>query len=422
MNKSATNRRRNQDCPPSRQRTLRLAAFVERNLYRFVIQEGMKALEELLEQDRQELCGPVHAKGESGQPQRWGNTDGRLVLGGRRVVLRRPRVRHQGKEVDLPAWEQFAQEDPLNDRALEQVVIGVSTRNYERSIEEVPEELGPHGASKSSVSRRFVALTHDKVAEWREQDLSPLRIAVVMIDGIEVGEHIIVVALGIDESGQKQVLGLWEGATENTTVCRELLNNLVQRGLDPQLSYLFVIDGGKALRKAIREVFGKRALVQRCQEHKRRNVLDHLPKRMHASMNKALRDAYRSSSKATAKKRLLQLASGLEDDYPDAADSIREGLDEILTLKDLKLPPWLERTLSTTNAIENLNGGIRRITRNVKRWRDGTMVRRWVGAAILEVQRGFRRLRGHKGLGLLLAALHRQPEQTTRLDQQRQAA
>ena len=204
-------------------------------------------------------------------------------------------------------------------------------------------------------------------------------------------------------------------------MCEGLVNDLIRRGLDSQQPYLFVIDGGKALRKAIREVFGKRSLVQRCQEHKRRNVLGHLPQRLHASVSKALRDAYRSSSRATAKRRLLQLVTHLADEHPDAAASLREGLEETITLKDMKLPPALERTLSTTNPIENLNGAIRRVTRNVKRWRDGMMVRRWVATAILEAARGFRRLRGFQGMPLLVAGL-RGAEQTNRVDAEGQAA
>ena len=422
MKKSATKRARNQATNAPAQRPLRLAEFVRQNLYEFIIEQGMKALDELLEEDRERLCGPAHHKGDPREPVRWGRTDGRLVLGGRRVSVSKPRVRQQGREVTLPAWEQFADEDPLHRRAAEQMIVGVSTRNYDRSVEEVPDEYGPHGAAKSSVSRRFVALTQQRLDEWSQRDLSELRIVVVMIDGIEVGDHTALVALGYDESGKKHPLGLWLGATENSTVCGHLLSNLTERGLDPRMSYLFVIDGSKALRKAIRDAFGKRSLVQRCQEHKRRNVLSHLPKRMHASVNRMLREAYRSQSRNTAKKRLLQLVAHIEDDHPDAANSLREGLEETLTLKDLGLPAWLERTLSTTNAIENLNGGIRRITRNVKRWTDGKMVRRWVGAAILEAERGFRRLRGHKGLPLLLEALGRTAERTTRVDRQREAA
>jgi putative transposase len=421
MRKNATKQTQNQDKCPSSQRTLWLARFVRRNLYEFVIAEGMKALDTLLESERTELCGPAFGKGPPGDPVRWGNSDGRLVMGGRRVVVRRPRVRQSGKEVPLPSWQEFADQDPLEKRTVEQMTLGVSTRNYGRSLEDVPEELGAHGDSKSAASRRFVTLTEERLDEWLSRDLSTLKIAAVMIDGIEVGEHTIVIALGIDESSQKHVLGLWQGATENAQVCIALLNNLIERGLDPLQAYLFVIDGGKALRKSIRDVFGKRSLVQRCQEHKRRNVLGYLPKRMQTSANKTMRDAFRSASQATAKKRLQQFASALDEDYPDAAGSLREGLDELFTLKDLRLPQWLERTLSTTNPIENLNGGIRRVTRNVKRWRDGAMGRRWVGAAILEAEKGFRKLRGHKGMHLLLAALGR-TEQTNRIDEQRHAA
>jgi putative transposase len=215
--------------------------------------------------------------------------------------------------------------------------------------------------------------------------------------------------------------GCGKDATENGTLCTELLNNLVECGLNAQLGYLFVIDGSKAIRKAIRDVFGKRSLIKRCQEHKRWNVLDDLPKRMPPSVSAALSDAFRSSSRSTAKKRLVQLAAAL-DDCPEAAESIREGLDELITLKNMKLSTWLERTLSTTNPIENLNGNIRRITRNVKRWRDGAMVRRWIGASLLEAGRGFRRLRGYKGMPLLLTALGRLPEQTSRIDQKSEAA
>jgi putative transposase len=422
MKDHATKKIRNQEGTSTGQRTLRLAGFVRRTLFDFVIEEGMRAFDELLQAEQEALCGAVHSKGQRGEPVRWGRTDGRLVMGGRRIIHRRPRVRRDGKEVVLPAWEQYAEEDPLERRALEQVVLGVSTRGYDRSVEQVPDELGPHGASKSAVSRRFVALTEEKLKEWLARDLSALRIVVVMIDGIQVGDHTVVVALGIDETAEKHVLGLWQGATENSTLCTELLNNLIERGLDAQLGYLFVIDGSKALRKSIRDVFGKRSLVQRCQEHKRRNILDHLPKRLHPSVNAALRDAFRSGSRMTAKKRLVQLAAGLDGDHPEAADSIREGLDEVLTLKDMKLPTWLERTLSTTNPIENLNGNIRRVTRNVKRWHDGAMVRRWIGASILEASRGFRRLRGYKGMPVLLAALGRVTEQTTRIDQKTEAA
>lgn len=421
MKNSARNRRPSQ-ASTGAQRTLHLAAFIRRNLFRFVIDHGMKALDTVLEEDRTRLCGPARSRGGPDDPVRWGKTRGRLVMGGRRVAVKRPRVRHGGAEVSLPSWEEFADEDMLNERTVEQMVLGVSTRGYDRSVEELPDELDPHGASHSAASRRFVETTQKTLDEWLERDLSRMSIVVVMIDGIEVGEHTVLVALGIDESGRKHPLGLCLGVTENAVVCGDLLNNLVRRGLDAQKPYLFVIDGGKGLRRAIKDVFGKHSVVQRCQEHKRRNVLSYLPKRLHPSVSKMLRDAYLSTSLSVAKKRLLQLVAHLTDEHPDAASSLREGLEETLALKDMKLPLALERTLSTTNPIENLNGGIRRVTRNVKRWRHGSMVQRWVATGVLEAERGFRRLRGFQGMPLLVAALRRGAEQITRVDADEQAA
>lgn len=387
------------------ERTLMLAEVMRENLFAFVVREGMKALDVLLEMDREALCGPAYARGPDGAAQRWGGTDGRLVMGGQRVSVRRPRVRQDGREVELPSWTAFADRDPLNERTVEQIALGVSTRGYRRSVEDLPAELDSDSTSKSAVSRRLVSMTRQQLDAWLARDLSNERIAVVMIDGIEVAGHTIVVALGITETGEKQPLGLWDGATENSVVCQALLDNLVQRGLDPQRAYLFAIDGSKALRKAIRDTFGGRVLVQRCQEHKRRNVLAQLPKKLHASVNKSLRDAYRSPSKAIAKRRLMQLVARFESEYTGAAASLKEGLDETLTLKDLGLSEALERTLSTTNPIENLNGTIRRIQRRVRRWRDASMVRRWVALGVLEAEKGFRKLRGYKGMPKLVAAL-----------------
>lgn len=416
MKKKATKGNETQATTSEPQRRLRLASLYRRNLYEFVVQQGMMALDAMLEQDLDLLCGPKYTRGGEHEALRWGSTEGRLVMGGRRVKTRRPRARKDGREVVLPTWAEFADEDPLDHRSMQQMMVGVSTRNYERSLEELPDELEPHGASKSATSRRFVEMTEQKLQEWLSSDLSQLKLVALIIDGIAVGEQAVVLALGIDESGQKHPLGLWQGATENADICQGLLNNLIERGLDSQQSYLFAIDGSKALRKAIRVIFGARGIVQRCQEHKIRNVLGHLPKSLHPSASKIMRDAYRGVSKQTARKRLLNLVNQLESDHPDAAESLREGLDETLTLKDWKLPASLERTLSTTNSIENLNGSIRRVTRNVKRWRDGSMIRRWVAAGVFEARRTFRRLRGHAGIAALIQAL-RSPEQTTRIDQ-----
>lgn len=387
------------------ERTLLLAEFVRENLFAFVVREGMKALDVLLEQDREAICGPAYARARQEGAQRWGSSAGRLVMGGQRVSVRKPRVRQNGREVELPSWAAFADKDPLNERTVEQVALGVSTRGYRRSVEDLPSELDADSTSKSAVSRRLVSLTQQQLDAWLARDLSAERIAAVMVDGIEVAGHTVIVALGITETGEKQPLGLWDGATENSAVCQSLLDNLVQRGLDPQRAYLFAIDGSKALRKAIRDTFGDRVLVQRCQEHKLRNVLAHLPKKLHASVGKTIRDAYRSPSKAIAKRRLLQLVARFESTHTGAAASLKEGLDETLTLKDLGLAEALERTLSTTNPIENLNGTIRRIQRRVRHWRDAAMIRRWVALGILEAEKGFRKLRGHKSMHKIVAAL-----------------
>lgn len=421
MSKHAISRKQNQETSVGGQRTLHLASVIQRDLHAFIIEEGMKVLQEVLRQDQEALCGPAYSRGTPGGPQRWGRTSGRLVMSGRRVVIDKPRVRQNGHEVKLPTWEEFADEDPLNERTTEQMILGVSTRDYDRSVDAVPEELSPHGASKSAASRRFVEQTRQRLEQWQKRDISKMHIVAVMLDAIEVDEHAVVVALGIDQAGGKHALGLWLGATENATVCGALLDNLIERGLNSQLSYLFVIDGSKALRQAIRERFGRRALVQRCQEHKRRNVLSHVPERLHPSIAKTMRDAYQSKSRAMAKRRLLQLASQLRSDHPDAAESLREGLDETLTLKDMGLPSALERTLSTTNSIENVNSNIRRTLRRIKRWRDGSMIKRWVAVALMEAERGFRRLRGFKGMPVLVAAV-RCTEQKHRVDSRQEAA
>lgn len=407
MSKSAK-KKRSKKAPssPVLQLVVPLAEVVRYELREFVIAKGMEALSVMLEQDRVALCGAAYDR-DQGAARRAGSAPGRLVMGGRRVTVRKPRVRDEDGEVELPSWRELAAEDPLTDRATEQMLIGVSTRKYARSLEPLPAEVAESGTTRSPVSRRFKAATEKQLAKLLDSDLSDIPLVAVMIDGIHIDDRVVLVALGIDEEARKHVLGLWQGPTENSGVCKALLNNLVGRGLDAQRSLLFVIDGSQALRKAIRTVFDGRAMIQRCQVHKRKNVMDHLPDELHASAGKAIRDAYRSGSAKAAKKRLQALANQLEADHPCAASSLREGLDETLTVKAFDLSSWLERTLSTTNAIENVNGGIRRVTRRVKRWRDGKMILRWTAAALLEHAKGFRRLRGYKTVPKLIAALRR---------------
>ena len=383
-------------------------------LHEAVVAAGMTVLSAMLEEDRTRLCGARYAHDAFRNASRVGFADGELAIGGRRVAVRRPRARDvHGREVRLPTWEQFACADPLTPRAVEQMVLGVSTRNYARSIEPAPTTIKTRGTSKSAVSRRFVDATREQLRRMMGRDLGQLALCAVMIDGIHVGEHVVLIALGIDEAGDKHVLGLYEGATENAAACGGLISDLVARGLRTDRTTLFVIDGGKAVLRAIRATFGVRALVQRCQVHKRRNVEDHLPEAMKKSVGRTMSAAYRCENAARAKRMLDGLARQLERKHPSAAASLREGLDETLTVMRMKLPTFLARTLSTTNPIEFINGRIRKTTHNVARWDGGEMILRWLALALDEASKTFRKLRGHKGMPVLVAALRGHDERLT---------
>lgn len=387
---------------------LALAAMIDARatLHDAIVSAGMTVLGAMLEEERSKLCGPRYAHQPARTARRSGHADGELALGGQRVRVRRPRVHDvDGREVKLETWKQFAEADPLTPRAVEQMVLGVSTRKYVRSIEPAPPGLAARGTSRSAVSRRFVAATKESLAELMGRDLGKLALCAIMIDGIHVDAHLVLVALGIDVRGDKHVLGLYEGATENTTSCIGLLSDLEARGVRTDRAMLFVIDGSKALSKAIRAKFGARALIQRCQVHKKRNVEDHLPDEMKRNAGRTISAAYQSGNAARAKRMLEALARQLERKHPSAAASLREGLDETLTVMRMNLEASLARTLSTTNPIEFVNGRIRRTTRNVAKWDGGTMVMRWLAIAVIEASKTFRKLRGHTGMPKLVAAL-----------------
>ncbi len=292
------------------------------------------------------------------------------------------------------------------------IAAGVSTRRYASTQEPVPAVYRPRAASKSAVSRRFVQLSQEQLKQWLARPLGEVDLPVVMIDGIHFGDRVILLALGIDTQGNKHVLGLCEGSTEATRVVAALLSDLVERGLDAARTRLWVIDGGKALRKAIVQTFGACALIQRCQEHKRRNVLEHLPKEMHASVKRTLKDAWSTSDTELADKQLSRLASSLQAKHPGAAASLREGLPETLTVQALGITGALYRTLRTTNPIDNLNGSVAHYSRNVKRWGDGQMVLRWVASALSDASKRMRKLRGCGQMRSLLKALDaRRPDE-----------
>jgi transposase-like protein len=289
------------------------------------------------------------------------------------------------------------------------MLINVSTRRFRRSVR-LPDgdvtSIKGDGTSKSAVSRRFVALSSAKLKTWLASDLSSLDLLAIQIDGLHVQEDLILVAaVGIDAMGEKHPLGLVEGATENAATVQALLDNLVERGLDPAVVRLFIIDGAKALSKAIRRTFGRNTPIQRCQVHKARNIAERLPKEAHATVRKALRQAWEMEDAARAEQLIRNLARRLDKEWPGIAATILEGLDEILCVVRLGLPKDLRRSLACTNIIENMNGTIRQVTRNVKRWRDASMALRWTAAGMMEAKKGFRRLMAYKQLPTLKAAL-----------------
>tara|TARA_B100000809_G_scaffold98436_1_gene96942 strand:- start:35 stop:997 length:963 start_codon:yes stop_codon:yes gene_type:complete len=305
----------------------------------------------------------------------------------------------------LPSFAFAAHRDPLDAQTVTAVACGISTRKYARSLDSLPDEVSERSTSKSAVSRRYVALTTTPLTAWLPTPLGDRHFPIVLIDGIILGDHTVLIALGIESEGRKQILGLREGHTEHRRVVKALLRDLVDRGLDPDRARLFVIDGAKALSSAIRAVFGSLGAIQRCQLYKQRNILGHLPERLHANVTSRLRDAWNAGDVALAHRQLKRLATSLETDHPGAAASVREGLDETLTLQRLGLQGVLYKKLRTTNAIENFNSSIATYSRNVKRWRSGTMVVRWVSAAIVEAEKTFRRVHGWRDITTLVSAL-----------------
>lgn len=384
---------------------------VEHAFFGVCIEAGKQVLAAMMEQDRTALCGPAWKPDPERRGRRAGSTTSPVTLGGRRIVIPRPRVRSvDGEELALPSHRAAAERDPLDRHTLEAMSSGVSTRRYRRSLDAIPAHETQRATSKSSVSRRFVALTEKKLAEWLSEPLGDLDLRLVMIDGIHFRDHCILVALGVDSDGKKHLLGIREGSTENSAVAKALLSDLIERGMSADHALVFVIDGSKALRKAIEASFGVLALIQRCPVHKRRNVLEHLPQNARPSVKRALDAAWNATDATRAQRQLENLARSLEDRHPGAAASLREGLEETLTLQRLGVTGRLLQSLRSTNAIESVNDKIAAYTRRVKRWSGGKMILRWVGAAVLDAQKGFRRVKGCDAMPTLVAALRRHEE------------
>jgi len=400
---------------------------VDSSFERFCLTAGIGAIEQMLCNDARQFAGKPHSRGGDRVGQRWGRTKGKIGFHGGKVTVRRPRVRrYEGHELALPTWTAAQAEDWLGRWAMNLMLINVSTRKLRRAVRlpdsDLPAIAGD-GTSKSAASRRFVALSADRLAEWMASDLSKLDLLVIQIDGLHIGSDLVLVAaLGIDADGCKHPLALVEGATENAAVVQALIDNLIERGLDPKV--LFIVDGAKALSKVIRRTFGAHTPIQRCQIHKARNVAERLPKPLHASVRRALRQAWELDDADKAERLLRNLARRLDQEAPGVAASILEGLDEMLTVVRLKLPTPLRRSLACTNAIENMMGTVRRVSRNVKRWRNAAMALRWTAAGMLEATKGFRRLKAHKHLPALRAALaaHQSKYVTQRVERNADAA
>ncbi len=377
---------------------------------------GLGVLAELMEEEVDEVVGPKGRHDADRVAVRHGHEAGAVTLGGRRMPVERPRVRSADGQAELPlaTYAHFADRDPLTQLVLERMLAGVSTRRYRRTQEPVGAtiEQAARSTSKSSVSRAFVERTRVSLGELMGRRLDDVRVSVLMLDGIELKGRTNIVALGVTTDGVKIPLGLWEGSTENATVATALLSDLVERGLDPEQGMLFVIDGAKALRKAIRAVFGE-APVQRCVRHKERNVLQHLPERDRPLVRRRLRSAWAETDHDRALDRLRALAGELDRTHPGAAGSLREGLEETLTLNRLGIRGSLKRTLESTNPCESMIECVRRTSRNVKRWSSGEMALRWTAAGMLEAERQFRRIIGYRELATLAVAIEHDLVPTT---------
>jgi len=396
--------------PPSVQAALgELVNAAKDGLLALSVGVGLGVLNTLLEEEVDDVVGPKGRHDADRTAVRHGYTGGEVTLGGRRVAVARPRVRSiEGEEVELATYAHFADRDPLTRVVLEQMLAGVSTRRFGRTREPVGEQVSAaeRSASKSAASRAFVGRTGEHLQALMARSLADTRLAALLLDGIDLKGRCCVVALGVSTDGVKVPLGLWDGSTENKTITVALLADLVSRGLDVEQGVLVVLDGGKALRAAVKEVFGD-VPVQRCVRHKERNVLDHLPERDRPAVKHKLRSAWAHDDHRLALDGLRRLAGELDHHHPGAAASLREGLEETVTLTRLKITGKLRTTLQSTNAIESMISILRRTSRNVKRWQSGDMCLRWTAAGMLEAEQQFRKIIGYADLAKLANAVER---------------
>jgi putative transposase len=413
--------------PPQIQEALgELVGAAREGLLALSVGVGLGVVHELMEAEVDEVVGPKGKWNPDRAAKRHGHERGSMTLGGRRVEVSRPRARTADDERELPVetYDYFADRDPLTRAVMDRMLAGVSTRKYARVGEKVGEKVEQASTStgKSTVSELFIERTRTALGELMGRRLDDVRLAVMMLDGLQIADRTHVVALGISTEGHKIPLGLWEGSTENATLARTLLADLVDRGLDPEQAILFVIDGGKALHRAIKDVFGEHALVHRCHRHKERNVCDLLPERDRPAILARIRGAWALKDADLAEQRLELLASELDRTWPDAASSLREGMAETLTLMRLGIGGQLAKTLCSTNPCESMIEIVRHTQRNVKRWQDGDMRKRWTAAGMLVAEQQFRRIIGYRDLAKLIIAIehHTMLDANKNIDRQEQ--
>jgi len=400
--------------------TLSMAEIAEdmrEGLLALAVGAGLQVMATLMQADVAAVAGPRGKHIPDRVGVRHGTERGSVTLGGRRVPVDRPRVRAAdgSGELAVPGYELFSSTEILGKMAMERMLGGLSTRRYGVGLEPVGAtvEAVSSATSKSAVSRRFVAMTETALSELLAADLADLDLVALMVDGVHFADHLCIVALGIDINGVKHPLAIVEGSTENATLVRTLMVDLRERGLDVTRPILAVLDGSKALRAAVLDVFDT-PVIARCQLHKIRNVRDHLPQRLRGPVEARMRDAYHADSALDAQSLLEVLARELDKTHPGAAGSLREGLTETLTVLRLGVPPTLARTLRSTNAIESMISICREHAKNVKRWKDGTMALRWCAAGMVEAGKQFRRVNGHLHLQTLRAALENETTETVR--------
>jgi putative transposase len=386
-----------------------IAESAKEGLLALAVGTGLQVMAAMFDEDVTALCGPDGRHNPDRAGYRHGTEDGSVTLGGRRLAVTRPRVRAAdgSGELHLPSYDLFSSTEILGRLALDRMLAGLSSRRYGHGLEPAGQavEQAAAATSKSAVSRRFVAATENALEQLMTRRLDDLDLVAFMVDGVHFGEHTCVVALGIGIDGAKHPLAVEEGSTENATLVTDLITGLRDRGLDVTRPILAVLDGAKALSRAVRDVFDQ-PLIQRCQQHKIKNVRDKLPERLRTVTEKRMRQAYHAESALKAEGLLTELARELDKTHPGAAASLREGMTETLTILRLGVPPTLARTLRSTNPVESMIEICREHSRNVKRWRGGTMALRWCAAGMLEADHQFRRVNGHLHLPRLRAALN----------------